>query len=187
MTMEARMTSTLRMVIALLPLLAAAPGAAQVPLLEKGAELARLEVFAGAWEGRLERVMAGGAGLVLEPRLRFEWAIGGVWLMGHEETELADGSLIHNLTWITWDAHDRVYAGAWHDNVFAGVVTFRGRWLDDRRLELDSGPIEIRGRRHRVILTYALAPADELTVEMRQSWDGAEPRVVATAHYRRRR
>lgn len=168
--------------------LAAGPASAQsikIPTLEHGQELARLEPFVGRWTGGLTRFLPNGKTLELAPTLEAVWNLGDAWLEIRDQTELPDGTLIHNRTWLTWSAREGRYAGAWQDNVLPGFVTFEGRWLDDGRLELDTGEFELFGRPHRVVFTYRAVSNDEFVIEMRQSWDRAEPRRVAEGRFSR--
>ena len=163
-----------------------APGETfSIPVLERGEELERLEFLIGRWSGRLTRYLPNGETLEVSPSLENLWSLGDAWLESRDLTELPDGTVIHNLTWLTWGAREGGYVGAWHDNVMPGFVTFKGRWLEGEKLELDTGEIQLFGRSHRVVFTYGKVSDDEFTVEMLQAWDGDEPRKVAEGHFTR--
>lgn len=165
---------------------AAAAGAAEpfrIPTLERGPELARLEPLIGSFEGRLTRYLPNGETLEIAPMLETVWSVGGAWLESRDKSELPGGTVIHNRTWMTWDPRDGTYKGAWQDNVMPGFVTFTGRWLDASTLELDTGTFELFGRPHRVVFVYTIATKEAFSIEMRQSWDGAEPTKVAEGRF----
>lgn len=166
----------------------ATPAAAEpfrIPTLEHGPELARLEPLVGAFQGRLTRFLPNGETLEISPELETGWSLGGAWFESRDLTELPDGTVIHNRTWMTWDRRAEAYKGAWQDNVMPGFVTFSGRWLDERTLELDTGPFELFGRPHRVVFVYTITSDDAFTVEMRQGWNDAEPKKVAEGRFER--
>jgi len=164
----------------------AAPVLAQPSfLLAKGEELERLERLIGHWQGDLTRTLPNGDELHLEPTVEFAWDVGGVWLNGRDETTLPNGDVIQNMIWMTWHPRQERYHGAWHDNVFPSFVQFTAAWEDDDTLVIDSGETTINGRAHRIVQTYRFVGEDEYHTEMKQSWDEAPLKVVATAVYER--
>jgi len=158
---------------------------AQPRPLTKGEELKRLDFLAGAWHGKLQRYLPSVETLELEPRVTFEWGVGGVWLRGRDEIELPDGGVSPSLSQITWDPDEGAYVGSWQDNVVPGSVAFQGRWLDEKRLELDSGEFDLRGRRHRVIVTYAKVSENEFRTVIRQSQENGELKTIARGRFQR--
>jgi len=170
---------------ALVALFVASADAQRSIVLQRGPDLQRLAPFVGAWEGTLRRVMPSGAEIELEPSLRFDWAVGGVWLHGRDTTTLPNGDEIENHTWLTWRARDGAYHGAWQDNVFPGMVVFTGSWTDGGALVLDSGDIEVNGRPHRSVQSFRVDGDDTLTTELRMSWDDGPLDVVATGVFKR--
>jgi hypothetical protein len=151
----------------------------------RGEELNRLDFLAGEWSGRLQRYLPSGETLELEPRVTFEWGAGGIWLRGRDDIELPDGGVSPCVSQITWDPDEGVYVGSWQDNVVPGSVTFEGRWLDEKRLELDSGEFDLQGRRNRVIVTYAKVSENEFRTVIRQSRDNGEPKTIARGRFRK--
>jgi len=174
-----------RILFAVLILGVWAASLAQPRPLTKGEELRRLDFLAGEWSGKLQRYLPSGETLELEPRVTFEWGVEGVWLRGRDHTELPDGGASPSLNQITWDPDEGVYVGSWQDNLVPGSVTFQGRWLDEKRLELDSGDFELQGRQHRVIVTYAKVSENEFRTVIKQSWDNGEPKTIARGRFRK--
>ncbi len=170
-----------------LALLLAAAGqlAAQPKILDKGAELARLDFLVGEWTGTVERSLPDGGVLAVEPRVRIEWGLGGVWLHTFDTVALADGSTIHNLTLMTWDAHTGSYVGTWQDNVNPENVAFRGRWVDGDTLELDSGTFEFRGTPMRMVTTWRRVGDAQLRLTLRRSIRDGELREIGRGTLRR--
>ncbi len=169
-------------------LLATSPIDAQsihIPTLQRGEDLESLDFLTGRWTGRLTRFFPDGETLDIAPTLDAVWSLGGAWLEVRDRTELPDGTIIHNRTWLTWDAKANAYSGAWQDNVLPDFVKFRGHWLNELRLELDTGEFELFGRPHRVVLTYVRVSDDEFAVEMHQAWDGAEPTLAGEGRFTR--
>lgn len=175
------------MTLTAIALLTLAPRtSAQVPLLERGEEMQKLERFLGAWEGQITRHLPNGATWELANHVNYTWDVGEAWLKSHDAVPLPDGATIQAMMWMTWHAKERRYHGGWQDNVFPQIVLFTATWKEEGdALVLDSGLFDIGGRPHRVVQTFTFVSDDEYRTEMRQAWGDDEPKLVAEGRFTR--
>jgi hypothetical protein len=158
--------------------------AAQAGPLQRSAEHERLAFLEGDWDTLLHPADGSEA---LPGRVRYEWDVGGVWLIEHYSVEFPKIGTRHVLGAFTFDARERAYVGYSIDNLSARITIFTGEWLGDDRLILRTPPIETAsGDRIEAEVVYSRISTTEVQLVQRQSRNAATPVEVARVTLRRR-
>lgn len=113
---------------------------AQLTMMSRTPQLARLEVFVGQWQRRAAQPPAGSQAPVAA-QLVAGWAPGDLWMTWDVEIEFTTGQTVYGRRQIAWNERQGVFTSSWIDTQSALIIEATARWVDDTTFEVLGEPI----------------------------------------------
>ena len=170
--------------VLLLPSLRAQDEGDMAAMMKPAAELSKLKLLTGHWEGTGQYFESDGAeGMPWTSKMSYEWVLGGHWLREKAHVDMGDGSDGYQWTsYLGWDRQREEYVSFTYSNM--GEVS-RSRLLvkDDGTIMGGNSRI-VRGQLF-VSTSVGRYGKNSFSIEMRQSVDGGASFVQVKGDYER--
>lgn len=154
--------------------------------IKKGEELQRLsDFFSGTWTFTGESVWKNGRFPHMS-QSTYEMVMDGTWMQWEVYDDYNGRRQIYHRGFITWDAAEGVYIDHHVSSTSTRMLTARGRWIDERTYESDTGDFAWDdGNTYRFRIRYEKTADNVLRFTMHQRKNDEEFSLRLEGEYRR--